>query len=150
MLLIPYYSQAKEKEDRMLPEITLIGGDPLSSVSGILRNIAEARSDLHEDNLSGAKEAVSQAYTDIRFIRTFSPVAQVKNYIWIANLVMFTKTVIPQITFGELGIREGAAVYFLKHFGESAVAGLNAALFLFLINILFPALIGLIFLLQRK
>ena len=85
MLLIPYYSQAKEKEDRMLPEITLIGGDPLSSVSGILRNIAEARSDLHEDNLSGAKEAVSQAYTDIRFIRTFSPVAQVKNYIWIAK-----------------------------------------------------------------
>ncbi len=83
-------------------------------------------------------------------ISSFTNHSDLINYIWIANLVMFTKTVIPQITFGELGIREGAAVYFLKHFGENSAAGLNAALFLFLINILFPALIGLIFLLKRK
>lgn len=83
-------------------------------------------------------------------IGSFTNHSDLLNYIWIANLVMFTKTVIPQITFGELGIREGAAVYFLSHFGESPAAGLNAALFLLLINILFPAIIGLIFLLKRK
>lgn len=70
-------------------------------------------------------------------------------YIWAGNLVMFTKTVLPAVSFGELGIREGASVFFIKHFGESAAAGFNASIFLFLINILIPAVTGLIFLYKK-
>ena len=63
-------------------------------------------------------------------------------YLWAANLIMFAKTIIPPISFGELGIREGASVYFLTQMGESASVGFNASIFLFIINLLIPALIG--------
>jgi uncharacterized membrane protein YbhN (UPF0104 family) len=65
------------------------------------------------------------------------------NYLWAANLIMFTKTIIPPISFGELGIREGASVYFLTQMGESASVGFNASILLFIINLLIPALIGI-------
>jgi uncharacterized membrane protein YbhN (UPF0104 family) len=64
------------------------------------------------------------------------------HYLWAANLIMFVKTIIPPITFGELGIREGASVYFLTQMGETASIGFNASIFLFIINLLIPALIG--------
>jgi uncharacterized membrane protein YbhN (UPF0104 family) len=64
------------------------------------------------------------------------------HYLWAANLIMFTKTIIPPISFGELGIREGASVYFLTQMGESASVGFNASILLFIINLLIPALIG--------
>ena len=64
------------------------------------------------------------------------------HYLWAANLIMFTKTIIPPISFGELGIREGASVYFLTQIGETASVGFNASIFLFIINLLVPALIG--------
>lgn len=86
----------------------------------------------------------------VLLIGAFSNHYAFTNYMWTANLVMFVKTILPQVSIGELGIREGASVYFLKHFGESAAAGLNASVFLFLINILFPALSGLILLLRKK
>jgi uncharacterized membrane protein YbhN (UPF0104 family) len=63
-------------------------------------------------------------------------------YLWAANLIMFAKTIIPPISFGELGIREGASVYFLTQMGETASVGFNASIFLFIINLLIPALIG--------
>ena len=65
------------------------------------------------------------------------------HYLWAANLIMFTKTIIPPISMGELGIREGASVYFLTQMGESASVAFNASIFLFIINLLIPALIGL-------
>jgi uncharacterized membrane protein YbhN (UPF0104 family) len=64
-------------------------------------------------------------------------------YLWAANLIMFAKTIIPPISFGELGIREGASVYFLTQMGETASVGFNASIFLFIINLLIPALIGI-------
>jgi len=63
-------------------------------------------------------------------------------YLWAGNLIMFAKTIIPPISFGELGIREGASVYFITLMGESASVGFNASIFLFIINLLIPALIG--------
>jgi len=72
------------------------------------------------------------------------------NYIWAGNLIMFAKTVIPPISLGELGIREGASVYFLAQFGETASAAFNASIFLFIINLLIPALVGLVLLLKRN
>lgn len=69
-------------------------------------------------------------------------------YVLISNLIMFSKTIIP-ISFGELGVREGASVYFIQKFGEEASIGFNASIFLFLINVLVPSLIGM-FLLFRS
>ena len=65
-------------------------------------------------------------------------------YLWVGNLIMFTKTIVPAYTFGELGIRESASIYFIQKIGENATVGFNASIFLFLINIVFPALLGLI------
>jgi uncharacterized protein (TIRG00374 family) len=64
------------------------------------------------------------------------------HYLWAANLIMFAKTIIPPISFGELGIREGASVYFLTQMGETASVGFNSSILLFIINLLIPALIG--------
>jgi uncharacterized membrane protein YbhN (UPF0104 family) len=64
------------------------------------------------------------------------------HYLWAANLIMFAKTLIPPISFGELGIREGASVYFLTQMGETASVGFNASILLFIINLLIPALVG--------
>jgi uncharacterized protein (TIRG00374 family) len=71
------------------------------------------------------------------------------HYIWAGNLVMFAKTIIPPISLGELGIREGVSVFFLNKFGEAQSAGFNSSIFLFLINILIPSIVGL-FLLFKK
>jgi hypothetical protein len=57
------------------------------------------------------------------------------------TLVFFAKSAVPGVTLGDLGVREGAAVYFLASFGEAAA--FNASLGLFAINLLVPALVGL-------
>lgn len=64
------------------------------------------------------------------------------------STIMLIKTVIPPITLGELGIREGASVYVLGHAGIIAAAAFNASLLLFAINILLPSLAGLFVLLR--
>ncbi|MBR9976462.1 MAG: flippase-like domain-containing protein [Bacteroidetes bacterium] len=65
------------------------------------------------------------------------------------STIFLIKTIIPPITLGELGIREGASVYVLGHAGILAAAAFNAALLLFVINILLPSLAGLVVLLWR-
>jgi len=72
------------------------------------------------------------------------------DYLWAGNLIMFVKTIIPPISLGELGIREGASVYFLSQMGETSVTAFNASIFLFVINLLIPSLVGLILLFRRN
>jgi uncharacterized protein (TIRG00374 family) len=81
-------------------------------------------------------------------VSAFSHNTEIINYLWAGNLIMFVKTVIPPISLGELGIREGASVFFLTKFGELPSVAFNASIFLFIINILLPALVGLILLLK--
>ncbi|MBK7229340.1 MAG: flippase-like domain-containing protein [Ignavibacteriales bacterium] len=71
-------------------------------------------------------------------------------YLWAGNLIMFAKTIIPPVSLGELGIREGASVFFITMLGESASVGFNASIFLFFINVLIPSLIGLTLLLKKN
>jgi len=66
-----------------------------------------------------------------------------------AASVFLTKTILP-ISFSDLGIREGAAVYFFGKVGVNAAAALNASLLLFLFNIAVPAIAGLPILLKTK
>jgi uncharacterized membrane protein YbhN (UPF0104 family) len=58
-------------------------------------------------------------------------------------LVFFAKSAVPAVTLGDLGVREGAAVYFLGALGVAPAAAFNASLGLFAINLLLPALAGL-------
>lgn len=66
------------------------------------------------------------------------------------STIMLIKTVIPPVTLGELGIREGASVYVLGHAGILAASAFSASLLLFAINILLPSLAGLFVLLRRS
>ncbi len=71
-------------------------------------------------------------------------------YIWAGILVFFAKTIIPPVSIADLGIREGASVFFIKMLGGSASVGFNAAFFLFLINVLLPAVAGMFLLLKKN
>lgn len=83
-------------------------------------------------------------------VMAFSYKNEFIDYLWVGNLIMFTKTIIPPFTLGELGIRESASVYFIQRFGESANVGFNASIFLFIINLILPAIVGLLFQLRKN
>lgn len=70
-------------------------------------------------------------------------------YFWTALVIMFAKSIFAPISFSEIGVREGAAIYFLAQIGESSSVALNSSLSLFAINIIIPSLIGLILLFIR-
>ena len=57
---------------------------------------------------------------------------------------------VPTVTLLDLGIREGAAVYFLGQLGYAEAAAFNAAFLLFCINLLVPAVVGLPFVFRLK
>lgn len=61
-------------------------------------------------------------------------------------LVFLVKFLVPSITLMDLGIREGAAVFFFGLAGVSQPAAFNAALLLFMITLVLPAVAGLPFL----
>lgn len=65
-------------------------------------------------------------------------------------LVFYTKSLIPALTLADLGVREGAAVYFLGVLGLPDAAAFNSAILLFGINILLPALLGTPFILRLR
>lgn len=67
-----------------------------------------------------------------------------------AIMVYFSKTLIPSITLGEIGIRESAAIYFFGIFGASEAVAFNSSMMLFFLNLLLPSLAGLYFLLRLK
>lgn len=65
-------------------------------------------------------------------------------------LVFLAKFLIPSFTFMDLGIREGAAVFFLGRMGFPEAAALNASLLLFTINLLVPAAVGIRFVMKMR
>jgi uncharacterized membrane protein YbhN (UPF0104 family) len=83
-------------------------------------------------------------------VAAFSNHYKFLEYLWAGNLIMFAKTIIPPVSLGELGIREGTSIFFITQLGESASTGFNASIFLFFINVLIPSLIGLTLLLKKN
>ena len=65
-------------------------------------------------------------------------------------LVFLAKSAIPQVTLGDLGVREGAAVFFLGAGGVAPAAALDASLALFALNLALPALVGVPLLLHLR
>lgn len=83
-------------------------------------------------------------------LTAFSGESNFALFFFAANLIIFAQIIIPPIALGEVGVREGAAVYFLQNLGYSGAVGLSAALSLFFINLLIPSIIGLTLLLKRE
>ncbi len=71
------------------------------------------------------------------------------NYAAVA-LVFLVKFLIPSITLTDLGVREGAAVFFFGQFGVGEAVAFNAAFALYCINLLLPALAGVPFVTQMR
>lgn len=72
---------------------------------------------------------------------SFQPVA-IGTTVPAVAATFFAKTALP-FAIGDLGIREGAAVFFLKRVAVDSAAAFNAAFALFLINIAIPTLLSL-------
>lgn len=83
-------------------------------------------------------------------LSAFSGDFEFMKFFFVANLIIFTQIVIPPIALGELGVREGAAVYYLQSMGYSSAVGFNAAFSLFTINLLIPSIVGLLLLFKRN
>jgi len=65
---------------------------------------------------------------------------------WFVSLLLFGKTIIPPFTFGELGIREASSIFFSKYFLITKAIAFNSTVIIFLINLLLPALWGMLYL----
>ncbi|GAB5520062.1 MAG: hypothetical protein RhofKO_23130 [Rhodothermales bacterium] len=63
-------------------------------------------------------------------------------------LVYWALYVLPPVTLSDLGLREGAAVFFLGAAGVGSAAAMGAALLIFGVNVLLPALVGAPFVVQ--
>ena len=67
-----------------------------------------------------------------------------------ALLVFFSKSFFPPVTVGDLGVREAMAIFFFGLAGIAEQTAFNAAMFLFVLNLLLPSLFSLWFLRRRK
>lgn len=76
-------------------------------------------------------------------LNAFSPVGWGDAFLGFAAM-MFFKALVP-ISLGDLGIREASSVYFYSLRSVAHATALNASLFLFVINIFIPSILGLIF-----
>jgi len=63
-------------------------------------------------------------------------------YLWGAGII--------PISISGLGIREGLAVYFLKIYGIPAAYAVATSLFLFTLNTIFPALVGIYYIYMKR
>lgn len=81
-------------------------------------------------------------------INAFAPVALNVSLLAV-SATLFTKILLP-ISLGDLGIREGAAVFYFSLFFVPPSAAFYTSLLLFLINFCFPALMGSFFVFQLK
>jgi uncharacterized membrane protein YbhN (UPF0104 family) len=75
----------------------------------------------------------------------FAPALGLIEAISAIALTFFVKFMVPSVTIMDLGIQEGAAVFFLSLFGAAQAIAFNAALLLFIINIVVPTAAGVPF-----
>ena len=92
--------------------------------------------------LSGLRYAVFSAQF-VCLVFAFAPGATLAGASLGVALTFFAKSAVPQVTLGDLGVRESAAVFFLGAYGVPAAAALDASLAVFAVNLVLPALAGL-------
>jgi uncharacterized membrane protein YbhN (UPF0104 family) len=89
----------------------------------------------------------------IQFALLVNAFTDVENYfllMMIASLILLATTVVLPFSFGDLGVREGAASYLVGLVAISPAVGFNSAFVLFIINVILPAILGLVFLIKKK
>ncbi len=127
---------------------TVIRSERVRRELGFLRRFSR-----RDTGLLLAQSALVYAVFTTQFyllLLAFAPrAALLESYTSIA-LVFFVKSCLPSLTFMDLGIREGASVYFLGFFGVAGAAAFNAAFLTFVVNRLLPALLGLPFVLRMN
>ncbi|MBL7959396.1 flippase-like domain-containing protein [bacterium] len=77
------------------------------------------------------------------FINAFTGLTAVESFLAGAS-AMFVKSLLP-IAVMDLGVREGAVIYFFGKYGIPASSAFNASIMLFLSNVLIPGIVGLYF-----
>jgi len=80
-----------------------------------------------------------QAYL---LLSAFQPIAA-STILMVFPLILLTNLV--PVTIGSLGIREGAAIYLLSHFGVPAAIAVSVSLLLFLFDTIIPGVLGSLF-----
>jgi len=70
--------------------------------------------------------------------------------ILLINMIFFVMTLIPTFALAELGVRGAVATYFLSKISPDSLAILNASVSLWLINLVIPAITGIIFIFQFR
>ena len=90
------------------------------------------------------------AFQFVFLIAAFSNHLNFISYFQAVSMILFAKVFIGQFSIGELGIREGVSIFFLTKIGELSQTAFSAAFFVFLINILIPSLIGLLFIFKKN
>ncbi len=68
----------------------------------------------------------------------------------LTNMIFFVMTLVPTFALTEIGVRGAIAVYFLSKVSNDSIAILNASVSLWLINLVLPALIGILFIFQFR
>ena len=91
--------------------------------------------------LSAARYAVFSAQFAV-FVHAFAPSAAWGAVVAGVAVVYLVKSAVPQLTLGDLGVREGVAVFVLGGAGVAPAEALNAALAVFVVNLVLPALAG--------
>jgi len=81
-------------------------------------------------------------------LSAFETIQWIDGYLVVASTTV-AKSLLP-ISFGDLGIRETAAIYFVSQIGVQASTAFNASIFMFLINIVLPSSIGFSLLMTEK
>lgn len=78
-------------------------------------------------------------------VYAFPPSVPVTGVVAAIALTFFIKFLVPSVTLMDLGIQEGAAVFFLSLVGVPEAVAFNAALLLFIINMVVPTAAGVPF-----
>lgn len=74
------------------------------------------------------------------FARSFQPISAEAGFSC-TTATMLVKTLLP-VSLADLGIREGASVFFFMQYQVDKVTAFNSALLLFTVNVLFPSILG--------
>jgi len=78
----------------------------------------------------------------VLFINSFEKITVFEGFT-ASIATIFAKSLLP-VSIGDLGIREGASVFFFSKFNVTGSAAFDSALLLFSVNVLLPAVIGFV------
>ena len=86
----------------------------------------------------------------ILLLKMFGIEAPLNSLILMINMIFFVMTLVPTFALTEIGVRGAVATYFLSKVSPDGIAVLDASISLWLINLVIPALLGIIFIFQFR